>query len=450
MYAKKIWIPALFSVLCASAAHAEVVLDATQAVAAPRRDAGTGACGSFVHYKRPAAPLSTRQEAEALLDKPATDPLLLGRTSRLVDRLNFRNAASGSAGDFSSPATPDEYFPYSQSPSASPAGDDTDFAARVRGYLNVTSELVDKTLSFALACDNFCSLRVGKAEVISGVDVQQSQRAIRQIRFTRAGLYPIEIVYFQTDRAALLEWAMADSAQPECSTGCSTPLTEVAVYGGRFNLVPAGRLFSAIDGESRACQECGASGTRCAAGSYCGDGLCQACTVADHCGTSCSPCPSDRRSCSAGACVQCLRDDECPSDRVCSGGSCVPPTSCTVDAQCELGRVCDPSTNRCKMGCSSDARCASGQICDAATQRCAVPPPGRCGSDAACSTGEVCDVAAHRCQAAPAPVMPADPPADSGSTAGCSAAARGRGGSVGPWALPVLLLLSRRRRRALA
>lgn len=447
MYVRTIWIPALFSMVCASAARAEVVLDGTHAVAAPRRDAGTGACGSFVRYKRPAAPLSTRQEAAALLDKPATDPLLLGRTSRLIDRLNFRNATSGSAGDFSGPGTPDEYFPYSQSPQASPAGSDTDLAARVRGYLNVTVELVDKTLSFALACDNFCSLRVGRIEVFSGVDVHQSQRAIRQIRFTRAGLYPIEIVYFQTDQAALLEWAMADSAQPECSTGCSTPLTDVAAYGGGFGLVPAGRLFSAIDGESRACQECGASGPECATGSYCGDGICQACTVTEHCGTSCSPCPSDRRICSAGACVQCLSDDQCPSNRVCSGGSCVPPTPCTVDAQCELGRVCDPYTDRCEMGCSSDARCASGQICDAATQRCAGPPPGWCGADAPCSAGEVCDVAAHRCGPAPAP---ADSTSAPDPTAGCSAAAaaRGHGGSAGLWALPVLLLLARRRRRA--
>ncbi|MFO0580445.1 MAG: hypothetical protein U1A78_41260 [Polyangia bacterium] len=457
MYAKTTWIPALFSMICASAtysgvAHAELVIDETHAVSAPRRDVGTGACGSFVQYTRPAAPLSTRQEAEALLDKPASDPLLSGRTSRLIDRINFRNGSDGAAGDFSGPGSLDDYFPYSQSPKASPSGDDTDFAARIRGYLNVTAERVGKTLSFALACDNFCSLRIGAREVFSGVDVLQSQRAIRQIRFTRAGLYPIELVYFQTDQAALLEWALADSAQPECSTGCSTPLSDVTAYGGRFNLVPPTLLFSAIDGENRVCQECGAPGAVCATGSYCGDGLCQACTSADHCGASCSPCPSDRRICAAGACVQCLSDDQCPAGRVCSRGTCAPPTRCTIDAHCELGQSCEQSTNICKTGCSSDARCTPGQICDAATQRCVVPPPGACASDSDCSADEICDAAAHRCQPAPAPAqpeMPADRTAAPEPPAGCSAvaASRDRGGFSGLWALPLFLLLARRRQR---
>lgn len=449
------WL-SLLPLLYGSSARAEIVLDRTQAVATQRRDAGTGACGSFIQYKRTAAPVSTRQQAEALLDKPAGDAALRGRVTTRIESPNLRNGKDGLAeGDFTGPTFPDHYFPYSQSTKASPAGDDIDLAARLRGYLNVTPDLVGRTLSFALSCDDFCSLRIGQQDIVPSLDITQSQRSVRQVRFTDTGLYPIELVHFQSDGAAFLEWALSESAQPECSTLCTTPLTDSTTYGGTFKVIPTSRLYSAQVGES-ACQECGGSAAGCSTGSYCGNGLCQACNVADHCGASCSPCPSDRRICSSGTCVQCASDDQCPVGRICHSGACQPPRPCTSDAHCESGMLCDSVAQLCVRSpapCTDDASCSSDRLCDPIKHVCVLREKEPCLADSQCASGQVCDRVLKSCQPAPAAPDP-EPEVKPAPSAGCSASAsiRDPGSIAGLWALSFLIFcalqqLVRRARR---
>jgi Cys-rich repeat protein len=387
----------------ASSAQAQVVIDKTQAVAGPRRDVGTGACGTFIQYKRqgmPPMPPRTKQDAIDLLNKPGTDPALRGRISRLIDRINFRNGDGYTGfveGDFTGAMSADEYLPYSQSAKASPTGDDLDIAMRVRGYFNVPADMAGKTVTFGMNCDDFCALRIGKTDVVPGFDITQSSRVIRQAKFTDSGLYPIEMIYFQTAGPAYIEWALADTPQPECSQGCNLALTDTA-YNGQFKLIPSGRLFSAIIGENRPCQECGAPGLDCSPGNYCGDGLCQDCNVPDHCGPTCMRCPDDRRICSAGACVQCTLDEQCPSGRVCVNGTCTPPTRCNRNEQCPAGQVCDPTTNTCKMPpppCTTDAMCPAGTVCNGTF--CEAPKTP-CTTDANCASGQYCDNAVGYCK----------------------------------------------------
>lgn len=386
----------------ASSAQAQVEIDKSQSVAGPRRDQGTGACGTFVQYKRQGSPPMepfTKQDAEVFLNKPAGDAILRGRISRIVDRVNFRNGQDGFVeGDFTGTTFLDEYMPYSQSSKASPPGDDVDIAMRLRGYFNVPTELAGKVISFALNCDDFCSLRIGKTDVIPVARLSTSPRVIRQARFASAGLYPIEMVYFQTAGPAYIEWAVADAAQPECNQFCATSLTDTTVYGGKFNLIPTNRLYSAIIGENRPCQECGAPGLECSSGNYCGDGLCQECNVPDHCGPTCQTCPSDRRICSAGACVQCTSDDQCPPGRSCNNGTCGPPTTCSRDEECPAGKVCDTTNNICKTPpapCTLDSMCPAGQICNG---KFCETPPTPCTSDSDCSEYQYCDTGAHVCK----------------------------------------------------
>jgi outer membrane exchange protein TraA len=384
----------------APGARAQVLIDKGQAVAAARRDVGTGACGSFIQYKSQGAPPQSRQDAEALLNKPASDTMAIERRlSRLVERVNLRNGQTGFVeGDFTGAMNVDQYFPYSASPMADPGGRDVEIAMRLRGYFNVSSELAGKTVSFALNCDDFCSLRIGQIEVVPGIHITRSQRVVKQVLFNEPGLYPIEMIYFQTAGAAYLEWALSGSAEKECEQFCTDSLADPQVYGGRFSLVPTERLYSSIVGESRACQECGAGAAECSSGRYCGDGLCQDCNVADHCGPTCARCPADARICSAGACVQCTRDSQCGA-LVCEEGRCVQPKRCTGNGECKSYQNCDSMTATCRMPpppCTTNAMCEDGQLCNG--QFCYLPSM-RCTSNAQCAESHYCDPGEQVCKA---------------------------------------------------
>lgn len=387
-----------------SSSRAEVLIDKAQSVAGPRSDAGTGACGTFIQYKRqgaPPMPPATRQDAEALLNRPATDTAFIAmRLSRLVERVNLRNGQTGVVeGDFTGAMYPDELFPYSQSPQASPMGTDVDIAMRLRGYFNVSSELAGKTLSFALNCDDFCALRIGQTDVVPGFNNTQSQRVIKQVRFAEAGLYPIELIYFQTAGAAYFEWAFADIAQPECTQFCTTRLTDTTLYGGKFAPVATSSLYSAVVDANPACQECGAPGLSCGSSSYCGDGLCQDCNQPDHCGPSCARCPSDARLCAVGKCVQCVLDADCDAGLVCEVGRCVPPTRCMGDEDCKYSdQRCDLKASLCRMPdqpCTTNEMCPRGQLCDG--KRCYTPPTP-CTTSAQCRESQYCDTAEKVCK----------------------------------------------------
>ncbi len=327
---------ALFS----TAAANPITFTKSQAAAGPRSDVGTGLCGSATHFLA-TQPLNNRAEAVAILDKPTTDPAVLERATRIFGNLNLRNGQTNAAGDFTQPATPDALLPYSKDAAAMPMGTDSNIAFRLRGYFNVPTALAGKTLSFAVNCDDFCALQVGKTTVLTA-DERISARVIKQVIFADAGLYPVELVYYQNGSTAFLEWARTDTAVQECPNDiCLTSLTDMAMYQNSFKLVAAGELYSSVAGTSSACQECGAAGTSCAAGSYCGDGLCQTCNTADHCGNSCQVCPATARQCSAA-------------------GTCV---ECTTSAQCAGGGSCDVASGRCQTTPGTDPKYEGGNGC---------------------------------------------------------------------------------------
>lgn len=385
-------------------ASAALVLDGSQSAGPWRSGATSGLCGQFIQYKRqgtPPLPPRTRQEAVALLDKPENDPAVLGRIARRTALVNFRNGQSGvSEADFTGAMYPDEYLPFSQSPQASPQGSDVDLAVRLRGYFKLDQELLGKTLTLALNCDDHCSLRIGRTDVIPPFDTSVSQRRIRQVRFTDVGLYPIEIVYYQTGGAAFLEWAMSSAAETECDSSCTTPLTNAAAYGERFTPVPISRIQNSLLGENTNCQECGAPGQVCAAGTYCADGLCQACINPDHCGATCLKCPDSARLCSFGTCVECQGDDQCPSGKTCEGDRCVVPFCCDgTNGSCPNDLNCNPYSNTCtrfivETFCSADAACPAGWFCH--NRQCEKGPP-QCTDDRDCLSSEFCDLPRKVC-----------------------------------------------------
>lgn len=389
----------------AQVAHAEPpVIDKSQAVAEPRRDAGSGICGSVIHFKDQAMPLSMKDKAVDLLNRPSTDPEIMGRTSRIFDNINFRNGQPTAIGDFTAPSFRDEIFPYSAHPMAVPPGDDKNIALRLRGYLNVPTSLAGKVVTFAVNCDDFCALRIGKIDVVPFADERISARKIKQAKFQDAGMYPVELVYYQNGSIGFLEWARSDEALAECPNDtCRVPLTDL-MYNDKFRTVQLTDLYSSVVGRNDSCQECGAPGQDCSTGNFCGDGLCQTCNVPQHCGTDCRACPANASICSLGKCVQCTADDQCPIGSACDvvNGKCNPPTPCTRNDQCPMGQVCDPDTNLCSnppAPCVNDTSCPAGQICHPDRKTCYTPPK-KCTVDADCPNPayQYCDVGEKICK----------------------------------------------------
>lgn len=371
-----LWVASFL--VAATALASPPSIDKSQAVAGPRTAAGTGLCGSVTHFMS-AQPLSSQADAEALLNKPTTDSAVLGRTARLFGNLNFRNGQPNTNGDFTLPNYRDEVFPYSLDPMSVPMGTDSNIALRLRGYFNVPATLIGKTISFGMNCDDFCSLRIGTTTLMPPANDLVSARVIKQVTFKDAGLYPVEVIYYQNGSTAYLEWARTDNAVPECPNDiCQIPLTDTSTYNGQFFLIAKAELFSSIVGENPNCQECGAPGMDCLAGTYCGDGLCQACNLPAHCGSTCVKCPASAYICKAGSCVQCNADDQCPNGEICDtiGGNCVKAPPCGQSAQCTAPWICVLTTRICAnppQPCTMDSMCQAPQTCDTVKMVCSTP-----------------------------------------------------------------------------
>lgn len=368
-------IMSLFATMEALAAPP--VIDGRQAVAGARTSPGTGLCGSVTHFMA-AQPLVSQADAVALMNKPATDPAVLGRTARLFEDINFRNGQPNTNGDYTLPNYRDEVFPYSLDPMATPMGTDSNIALRLRGYFNVPATLIGKTISFGVNCDDFCSLRIGTTDLMPPGNELVSARVIKQVTFKDSGLYPVEIVYYQNGSTAYLEWARTDNPVAECPNDiCQDHLTD-PIYNGQFKLLQKSELYSSVVGENPSCQECGAPGMDCSTGNYCGNGLCQACNLPDHCGPTCIKCPTSASICKAGQCVECIADDLCSNGEICetNAGKCMIAPSCTSNYQCSSPWICDLASNHCQnppRPCTTDAMCFAPQKCDMVALICRTP-----------------------------------------------------------------------------
>ncbi|MFN7991761.1 MAG: right-handed parallel beta-helix repeat-containing protein [Candidatus Micrarchaeia archaeon] len=107
------------------------------------------------------------------------------------------------------------------------------------------------------------------------------------------------------------------------------------------------------------------------------------------------------------SCAECLpacaNDSECPSEKSCTGGQCIPVScpcgvitghaclafGCCSDSMCPSGQACSPD-HKCKesFGCTSDAQCKDSQACDI--------PPGAAGGACRDITGQCGAAKGHR------------------------------------------------------
>jgi len=113
----------------------------------------------------------------------------------------------------------------------------------------------------------------------------------------------------------------------------------------------------------------------CAAGCYCGNGVCEEagfCTQDSDCGAG-YVCDEQRSSCTPG--------------------NTVPPTSCGADNDCPAGAYCNPDTLKCEATCScmtdEDAVNGGFAYCDEARNTClpGADPNGDCAGEVTCNLG---------------------------------------------------------------
>ena len=317
----------------------------------------------------------------------------------------------------------------------------TSFASRMRGYLNVTPEMVGRVLHFGIYTDDAASLvifdrgaRFYEVVVRPPVLGAATWRTTNSVTFKKAGLYPIELLYVEITEHAALEVSVFIGDFVDFERKASD--NPVNLRDSGFTVLEPARFFQTETGrqsysDPTQCQQCKrqftntAGNNGCDPSYYCnGAALCAPCDSSTFCGPSCSPCGASTPLChnrnGIFTCVQCTEDDQCPN------GRCDTTTNecrgCRTDANCPKGEYCG-TDNECHE-CTTDDHCPRGQVCadnscqPCSTQdscagsscnccpgglKCASAAPGaspscvECTSDTECSDGKRCDVANGRC-----------------------------------------------------
>jgi outer membrane exchange protein TraA len=280
----------------------------------------------------------------------------------------------------------------------------TSFASRFRGFFNVTSDLAGHPLHIGFYLDDAVSLTFyDKSQNAYPVMTRPpvlgaaTWRSTNTVTFSKAGLYPLEIVYVQIVEHAALEMSVLDGA----FTDFELPVSQVGSINldtAGFKLLGQSNFFETDDGappfsDPSRCAQCdrqfanlpGNGG--CGPGLYCNEAaLCAPCNSSLFCGPSCSPCGGNTPFCvnlnGQSTCVQCLSDSDCMGGHKCDQASlnCV---HCDTRESC-AGASCNccsgPASLKCEpltMGgtplcveCASDGECGKGLVCDTVNGRC--------------------------------------------------------------------------------
>lgn len=310
---------------------APVVIGPAQAAAAAKTVAGTGPCATAVHLSS-FNTLTNPGVAAFYVSQSSGSSSIDGKISLAINAVNFRNGDPKTVTDFSG-AQP---LPFSSLPGAAKQGNDQNIAMRVRGYLNVRGAA---TYTFGVQADDGYRLSIGGILISQSTATGASLHDSRQVQFTGAGLYPIELVYFQQIGPGVVALARAPGIDVEVS---STPTALPA----SFKLLDPAELFTALVGKG-SCGECQVDADCGGSGQYCRDGLCQGCLVGSHCGAACMQCPTELPACSGTQCTECSAEDTSVCDRkgmLCINNACTP---CSSDSQCETGKICDSAFGQC-------------------------------------------------------------------------------------------------------
>jgi outer membrane exchange protein TraA len=316
-------------------------------------------------------------------------------TTKLDLANGYSNPSETSTGDFSDEVSSCESPGCSFFPPALGRQEErtTGFASRFRGYLNVTSDMVNKELHFGLHVDDAVSFVIFdknnnqyQVAIKHFTFLDRTWRTTNRVIFQKSGLYPIELIYGQGITLGILELSYFTGT----FTDFERPLSDSSsLKGSNFILVPVEKFFQTETGRPNGspdptkheCMQCsrananapGNGGCGLDSGYYCnGAAVCAPCDTARLCGPSCSPCGLSTPYCvnqnGTYTCVECEDDSQCG------------------------GRRCDPDTKTC-VGCLDDRVCPNGQVCDKPNFTCV-----ECLRDEDCPPDEVCVGTIKQCK----------------------------------------------------
>lgn len=296
--------------------------DYVRSVTAP----GPGLCTSAVHLTTDDVLVSTAV-AQTVLSQAVGMGAVDDSARFLAPLVHFRNSDAAALTDFPNPAA----LPFARLQTSPKPGNDRNLALRARGYIHIYRAGI---FTFSVLADDGYSLSLAGVPIIASTATGYSLRDSRQVDFESAGLYAIELTYFQNQGPAVLQLTVANRADAEVQS-FGQGLGPGFVLA---NSTAESALYPAIAGATD-CREC-TSDASCGtgAGLYCGDGLCQKCITNSHCGPACQSCSRGGQICLNGACAPCTADEQCGPGNTCDGqnGQCIRRPELTYSGGCQI------------------------------------------------------------------------------------------------------------------
>ncbi|WNG61353.1 hypothetical protein F0U59_46585 [Archangium gephyra] len=245
----------------------------------------------------------------------------------------------------------------------------TSFATRMRGYLNVTSDLVDQPLHFGFYADDAVAFLLYDSAFRSYTVINRppqlgfaTWRTTNSVSFTKPGLYPVEVLYAELSEHAALEMSMRKGTFSDFERPANQPPV-LNLRDSGFGLVTPEMFYQSETGqpsfpELDRCVQCNRKDAEAPGNSGCGAGyhcnaaaVCDVCDTARFCGASCSPCGEETPFCVARSrdhvCVQCRADSDCAAPDACHVGVCDAAGTCSFPAVTD-GTACPDGT--CQAG----------------------------------------------------------------------------------------------------
>lgn len=257
----------------------------------------------------------------------------------------------------------------------------TSFATRLRGYLDVTQELVGVPVHFGLYADDAVALVLYDRGGLSYTVINRAPqlgfatwRTTNSVTFVKPGLYPIEVLYAEITEHAALELSMFKGTFTDFERPANQPPV-VSLANEGFILVTADMFHQSESGrpsssDPEQCTQCDRRDANTEGNAGCGSGfhcnaaaLCTACDSERFCGDSCSPCGTGTPFCvsqtKGHACVECREDADCAAPDACHVGVCDATGSCSFPVVPD-GTTCPGGTCQAGLCLPSDAGSPGG------------------------------------------------------------------------------------------
>ncbi|QDE84582.1 outer membrane exchange protein TraA family protein [Myxococcus xanthus] len=251
-------------------------------------------------------------------------------------------------------------------------GDDDDFtsfATRLRGFIAVTNDMLNRPLHFGFYADDSVSLTLFDRNQTSYPVINRpptlgapTWRATKTVYFEQPGLYGVEVLHTNMSEHSALEISMYDGDFADFERAANTPpVINLAAAG--FVLVTPEMFHQTESGQSllptlTECAQCnrqfsnGPGNGGCEAGYRCNAAaLCAPCDSSLSCGASCSPCGASTPYCvnqtEDFVCAQCRDANDCVALDECHLPNCTETGTC-ASTPVEDGTECTGGT--CQQG----------------------------------------------------------------------------------------------------